>query len=263
MSEHPKIFTPEYYQRLFDVEERHWWSIGMRAIAARMLDQSLPGRRADFWILDAGCGTGLTRAWLEAYARPERIIGIDLAWLALEFCRRRSLAGLAQASITGLPFVSDIFDLATCIDVLQHLPQDGSEKAALDELHRVLRPGGRLLLRTNAQRWLRRSGNEHAEDHYHRYTLSEIIQKVTQAGFVVERATHANRLMSMADEVKRFLKPNPPRNGADHGLAIQLPKSKLWNALLSYVMAAEAAYLAKPGRRFNKGHTLICLARKP
>ena len=99
MSEHPKIFSWEYYRRLYEVEERHWWSVGMREIAARVLDRRLAGRRDSLRVLDAGCGTGLTLSWLERYARSERIVGFDLSWFALEFCKHRRLPRIAQASI--------------------------------------------------------------------------------------------------------------------------------------------------------------------
>jgi ubiquinone/menaquinone biosynthesis C-methylase UbiE len=140
-SEAPRIYAYEYYQRIYEFEERHWWSIGMRTITGRLLDRHLQDRQHRR-ILDVGCGTGSMLSWLERYADPQRIVGIDLSRHALGFCQERRLRRLAQASITQLPFPDECFDLVTCADVLQHLPRDGSDRQAIVECRRVLRPGG-------------------------------------------------------------------------------------------------------------------------
>lgn len=263
MSGNPKIFSREYYQRLYEVEERHWWSIGMRDIAARMMDPYLAGQEKPLRILDAGCGTGLTISWLERYADPEGIVGIDLAWFALEFCKSRKLLRIAQASITQLPFADNAFDLVACVDVIQHLPLDGAEAAALTEMRRVLRPGGLMYIRTNAKHCIGEAAGHHGDEHYHRYTREELERTVGAAGFTIERVTHTNLLLSLVAEMKKLMKPSRGHHSGDKGLAIQVPKSGALNEILLRIMKAEAAYLASPSRRLSFGHSLICLARKP
>lgn len=49
-----------------------------------------------------------------------------------------------------LPFKSDFFDLVLCKGVIQHLGGNGSDQVALREFHRVLRPGGCLLILKNS-----------------------------------------------------------------------------------------------------------------
>ena len=147
--ESPHIYSWAYYERLFEIELRHWWSSGMRRIAQRLLDPLLLDR-SNVQILDAGCGTGGMFVTLARYADPENIIGIDVSRHALVFCQRRRLGQMAQVSITQLPFSADRFDLVVCEDVVQHLTRDGSDGEALRECLRVLRPGGITLLRTNA-----------------------------------------------------------------------------------------------------------------
>src|SRR5262249_45253434 len=120
---------------------------------------------------------------------------------------------------------------------------------------------------TNAQGWSEDIKNNHHEAFYHRYTRAELAGKVTAAGFVVERVTHANSFGSLVAEVRKRLKPKSTEHGHPHGgdtgLAIQVPKSKALNAMLYRVMQAEAGYLAKPSRTLPFGHSLLCLARKP
>lgn len=101
-------------------------------------------------ILDVGCGGGRTVAKLAAAARNGKVYGIDYAKESVDAARRtnRELIGLGQvdiqqASVSDLPFASDTFDLVTAIEThfwWQDLP------AGMQEVYRVLKAGGRMLL---------------------------------------------------------------------------------------------------------------------
>jgi SAM-dependent methyltransferase len=84
-------------------------------------------------VLDAGCGEGILVA---EYADKLAIEGVDA-----HYSSDRVQAG----SVTALPFAPATFDRALCLDVLEHLTYE-EQPAALAELHRVLRPGGELLV---------------------------------------------------------------------------------------------------------------------
>ena len=79
----------------FDVEERHWWYRGRRAVLAAVLDGLGPLRPgpgvADARILDAGCGSGPLFAALRD--RGAVVSGIDNSTGMLELARRRLGAG--------------------------------------------------------------------------------------------------------------------------------------------------------------------------
>ncbi len=130
---------PEQYALMARVERDHWWYRGMRRLAAALLDEQLvpgPTRR----VLDAGCGTGGTTAWLRRYGA---VVGVDLAAEAAPFWCDRGLHAMARGSVAALPFAANRFDLVTCFDVLYH-QQVADEGPALAEFCRVLRPGGLL-----------------------------------------------------------------------------------------------------------------------
>src|SRR5438067_7272001 len=126
-------------------EERHWWYAGMRRVAVAVLESALAGRTG-LHLLDAGCGTGGTTMELQRFGK---VVGVDLAWEALEPARARGLSALARASIERLPFASGSFDAATSFEVVYHLGVS-SDAIALAEIHRVLKPGGLFLLRVPA-----------------------------------------------------------------------------------------------------------------
>ncbi|HHT9119331.1 MAG TPA: class I SAM-dependent methyltransferase [Candidatus Hypogeohydataceae bacterium YC41] len=260
----PEIYTREYYQRLFELEDRHWWYIGMREIAAALLS-SQPGRRPYLRVLDAGCGTGSSMAWAKHFLGSRIVVGTDIAKEALELCRSRPGLHVVQASVLQLPFRSGSFDLIICQDVLQHLPTDGSDVHVLTEMHRVLRPGGLLLVRANSRlgMWQEATAQDAG---FQRYTLPEIVSGIRAAGFIAKRATYANALPAFYASLKRWVQFRFRRNHHLYeGLRIQDTASQhFWlNQFLLLVLKVEAFYLSAPHRRLVFGHSTFCLGLKP
>jgi ubiquinone/menaquinone biosynthesis C-methylase UbiE len=96
-------------------------------------------------VLEAGCGIG-TDAVRFAGAGA-RYTGIDFSSSALTLAQRRfSMEGLpgrfVAGSVMSLPFADESFDLVFSHGVIHHVPRT---EAAIDEFHRVLRPGGTML----------------------------------------------------------------------------------------------------------------------
>jgi SAM-dependent methyltransferase len=93
-------------------------------------------------LLDVGCGSGL--ALEHAAARGARLAGIDLAPALLAIARRRVPdADLREGGLDTLPFGDAAFDAVTAINALQFAFDPA---AALTEVARVLRGGGRLAI---------------------------------------------------------------------------------------------------------------------
>jgi ubiquinone/menaquinone biosynthesis C-methylase UbiE len=106
--------------------------------------------------LDAGCGDGRYLAAL-APELPARRAGVDISERILETARRRVEADFRQGNLERLPFEDGEFDLVLCSQVIEHV-LDGD--AAIDELARVLRPGGTLVISTdNARNYVTRTIN--------------------------------------------------------------------------------------------------------
>ncbi|NGO71114.1 methyltransferase domain-containing protein [Streptomyces sp. SB3404] len=100
-------------------------------------------------LLDIGCGTGGPAVRL-AGRGGGRVTGITVSRVQVERCRERArAAGLADrldfrhGDAMDLEFDDEVFDAAWAIDSLTHMRD---RPRALREAHRVLRPGGRLLL---------------------------------------------------------------------------------------------------------------------
>jgi ubiquinone/menaquinone biosynthesis C-methylase UbiE len=101
-----------------------------------------------FRILDVGCGTGLFASRLRAALPGAEVCGVDLVsdMLSKGAPRWRHLAGTVhpvQGDSERLPFPSGSFDFVTCANSFHHYPR---QDRAIAEMHRVLKPGGRLLI---------------------------------------------------------------------------------------------------------------------
>jgi len=242
----------EEYELMFRVERTHWWYAGMRAISFGLLDDALDGagRPAGLAFLDAGCGTGGNL--LELGTRG-RAVGVDLSAEALALCRTRGLA-VARAGLLRLPFADSRFDCVTSFDVLYHR-WVADDLAATREMARVLRPGGRLLLRVPALRALW-GAHDVAVHTRHRYTRAELRRLLRAAGLAEERISYANSLLLPAVALRRGLDRVTGRRGSD--LA---PQPAALERLFAGALRLEARLLRHVS--FPLGASLVALARKP
>jgi ubiquinone/menaquinone biosynthesis C-methylase UbiE len=114
----------------------------------RQLVQEALAARPGEHLLDMGCGPGFYVAELVEQVGPDgRVAGVDPSPAMLALAARRveghDNVELREASATDLPFADATFDAAISVQVLEYVERVGP---ALQELHRVLRPGGRLVL---------------------------------------------------------------------------------------------------------------------
>ena len=177
------------YERMFRVEEEHWWYRSLRALLFRELKRHLPDRRGKK-ILDAGCGAGIILRELGGGGENP---GIDISPHAIGFCKRRGLSALTRGDVGGLPFAGESFDAVICSSVLYHrwVADPG---ATLREFHRVLREGGLLLLNLPAHALLR-SGRDRSVFTARRFTASETRNLLCAHGFAPNRVTHWGGLL--------------------------------------------------------------------
>jgi ubiquinone/menaquinone biosynthesis C-methylase UbiE len=181
---------------------RHYWDKHSRTYDKQMrfMDRVLlrdsrqwAGSQASGDVLEVGIGTGLN---LCHYPDHARVTGIDLSPSMLDVARRRASerrrpVELRQGDAHSLPFDDASFDTVVCTLSLCAIPDDDR---AIGEMHRVLRPGGRLVLVDHVsssslpvraiQRRLEIGTIPLAGEHY----LRRPILSLPAAGFAVERS---------------------------------------------------------------------------
>jgi SAM-dependent methyltransferase len=161
-------------------------------------------------VLDMGCGGG--RHAFEAMRRGAIVVALDADAAELKDVRATTggmldagelphgaLGGVANGNALALPFPDATFDRIVASEVLEHIPPD---EAALAELVRVLRPGGRIAV-TVPTRWPERvcwALDSHYHDtpggHVRIYRQHELEGKLERAGLVLRGSHHAHSLHS-------------------------------------------------------------------
>ena len=242
-------------ERTFDAEQRHFWFRGFKRFITPLLEQAVTGI-AKPRLLDAGCGTGANLPFLAGYGTP---FGLELFWRGLAFGHQRGLRRLAQGSVTALPFATGSIDVVLSFDVLYCLhPPD--EKAAIGEMHRVLRPGGSVIINVAAMKMLT---GDHSilGGEVHRYSRRELRHTLELAGFRVRRITYTNAsLFPIIASVRALQRLRGLKSGDDNPGDFYVPAAPV-NSLLSGVLAVEAG-LVKRGVNMPLGSSLLCLATK-
>jgi SAM-dependent methyltransferase len=177
---------------------------------AQLLGTALDGVAAPACILDLGCGDGAA-TWLAAQRNPgHRVLGMDWSAGSLSQARRLGVNVVQAGVAPRLPVASGAADVVMMSELIEHLVDTDS---ALDEAHRVLKPGGSLLLSTpNLAAWYNRGlvalgvqpvfsevslrgvygrpGSQVA-GHLHLFTRGALVGLLAARGFAVVRVSGA------------------------------------------------------------------------
>lgn len=243
-----------YFDRMAAHARSHWWYEGRRRLVELLLDGRLAAGSS---IVDVGCGTGDNFAMLEALAGPGgRLTGVELSEHAIKRVPPGPVGtrvGIALAE--HLPFRDGSADLLTSMDVVEHLDDDA---VGLAEYHRVVRPGGWLLLTVPAYQWLWSVHDETAA-HRRRYSRARLDAVVTGAGFTVDRSTYFNSfLVPPAAALRR----TPLRRFASDNDEEVGQSSPTVSKVMTRLSNAERRLLARRRRGVPFGLSIALLARR-
>lgn len=236
------------YERMFRTEDSYWWFIGRHDLVETFIIKQY-GTSAHLRILDIGCGTGAMSTRLSRWGD---VISADFSPVALSYSRKRRLNKLCAADAMHLPFKDASFDLIVSLDILEHLPDD---HAAMKELYRVLKPGGRLISTVPAYTSLW-SGHDEALMHQRRYVAREIKRLVEHEGLHIERLSYAMTFLYPIVAVVRILTRHSKKPQAS-----LVAVSPFVNRALIGLLKFENRLI----RRFRLpyGVTVFCMAVRP
>lgn len=219
-------FRFDRLSRLSQIEGWHFWFIGRRALISRLLAKHL-GEKNRF-ILDLGCGTGMM---VEVLMRQGyQVLGVDLRPEGL--CATHQAlpwSWLLQAEATKLPLADNIFDAVLLLDVLEHV----DEQVLLQEVYRVLRPGGLVLITVPAIPWLW-SSRDQAACHLRRYTRNQLKSMLEEGRLKVTETRYYQCLLFPLILITRLL---GRRSAVSIGWEERLPAAL--NALMSWINKLE------------------------
>jgi SAM-dependent methyltransferase len=154
-------------------------------------------------VLDVGCGSSRIIG-----ALPQGSIAVDVLQRKLRYARKFNRA-LVHASGFSLPFADASFPCVLCSQVIEHVPKSSP---ILDELCRVLAPGGRLVLGTPDYArwewvWMEKAygmvPGGYADEHIAHYTHDELLRLFEARGFTYEGCRYILR----GELIMAFRKP--------------------------------------------------------
>jgi SAM-dependent methyltransferase len=180
------------------VEADHWWFVGRRRLFANEIRQT--GIPLECAVLDVGTGTGSNLRLLRELGFRS-VVGLDPSADAARYCNMKGLGPVEEGDVCKTRFADASFDLVLATDVLEHVEDD---RQALAELHRVLRPGGWVLMTVPAftSLW---GLQDHVSHHFRRYHLPALLDLTKAAGFVPQRSYYFNYLLFIPIWVARQL----------------------------------------------------------
>lgn len=181
------IASADYDARAYDAlmpPQRYWQRQRFKIITTLIREN---GEKC----VDVGCGSSRIIGTL-----PQGSVVLDILLRKLRYVRRFGRPGV-QGSIFNLPIPSETFPCVLCSQVIEHVPRAN----VLDELDRVLQPGGLLILGTpdygNWQwlviEWLYKVllPQAYADEHITHYTYTELITEfVSKRGYKLEAARY-------------------------------------------------------------------------
>ena len=159
-------------------------------------------------ILDVGCGEGRhifgsLQAFQQAYCigYDQHIPSLNICKDGLDFFQELDLGAtiFVQGSVYKLPFEDNSFDLIFCSEVLEHLD---NYHLALDEIHRVLKPGGKFLPSVPSFWpekicWMLSTDYQNMPGgHVRIFKKNQVISEITDHGFKYEKSERFHGLHS-------------------------------------------------------------------
>lgn len=173
------------YDRMNELEARHWWFVARRKIIAALVQKTLAGR-SGAKILEAGCGSGGNLPMLGRFGQVD----------AFEYdaTARQQAADKARLDVQfgalpdGVPFEDRRYDLIGLFDVLEHIEAD---RASLTALATRLNDKGVILVTVPAFPFLW-SKHDVRHHHFRRYTRASLAAVAAEAGLKVRYSSYFN-----------------------------------------------------------------------
>jgi len=221
------------YERMNELEARHWWFSARREIIASLI-QPLLKENPDAAILEAGCGSGGNLSMLRHFGKVD---AFEFDSVALQAAEEKSGLDIRFGALPDdVPFEDNRYDLIGLFDVLEHIEADESSLAILAER---LSERGKILVTVPAFPFL---WSKHDETHHHfrRYTRASLAEVAEKAGLKVSHSSYFNTFLFPFAVASRALKKLMGSETPDD----QLPPAWI-NGVLTRVFGVERHLLGR------------------
>jgi SAM-dependent methyltransferase len=241
---------PETYDVEAAIEEGHWWFVVRRELFSRLLREFGPAQSEP--VLDIGTGTGANLRLLQLQGH-RNVVGLDASDAAIAYCADKGLGTVRKGDICNLPFSNDSFPFVFATDVIEHVADD---QKALSEFHRVLAPGGRVLISVPAfpSIW---GLQDEVSHHHRRYRMNLLLDRIKRADLVPVLTFHFNFLLfAPIWAARQFLKIAKPRIDSEAQV-----NSPLLNKILTCIFRWDVSLARRLQPPF--GVSILVIAERP
>lgn len=181
--------NPAAYLEMAEMESRHWWFCGRRAILTQIIGSfDLPQNSR---ILEVGCGTGGN---LEMLGKFGNVSALEMDEAARAIASEKTSGRFdirAGCCPDKIPFTEQKFDLICIFDVLEHIDKDTETLLSVGKL---LKKNGRILVTVPAYQWLY-GAHDIFLHHKRRYTANQLQKKITAANLKACKISYFNILL--------------------------------------------------------------------
>ena len=207
------VASMDYDHRAFDspIPLQRYWQRARHRIILGFVKAAGPSDRGS--VLDIGCGSGRIIQDL-----PDAV-GMDILLPKLRFLRDRH-RHLVQGTVFTLPFATERFDVVICSEVIEHIPD---YPQVFQELTRVLRPGGTLILGTPDYgrrlwwilEWIygKILPGAYAHEHITHYTHDSLARRLMAQGYAIQEFQY----VGFCELIFRARKPRAVSTGREAG----------------------------------------------
>lgn len=176
-----------HWEKIYQHQDNDFRSYSIKILIKNMLDKNTP-------VIDLGCGTGAQIMYLakEGFDATGVDESEEMLNMARDQARNLKITNVKfiQSTLKELVEEDKTYPQIICLDVIEHIENDDD---ALKHINKLLSPGGKLVLTVPAHQYLYSKRDEDI-GHYRRYSKYELLEKMRNAGFSINRCRYWNFL---------------------------------------------------------------------
>ncbi len=243
-------YTKDGHRKLAHVQHDSFWF----EHRSQCLEATLSGHPLDSPVLDVGGGNGSFSLFLQSH-------GLDTLLLepgreGVENARLDGVKHVLQGSLLKARFQQETFAALVALDVLEHI-QDHEQ--FVQEMYRIMRPSGRLVLTVPALEALRSAFDDEV-GHFRRYSLRSLSHMLEEQGFEVEYKTYMFSMLPIPMLVlRKLIKQKKRENG--NNLKGHIRSNSIAGRLLKPFLTIESFLIGRK-IRIPIGSSCMIVARK-
>lgn len=243
-------FDAESHSILYMLESKNFWFKSRNRLIQWTLKKYF---KTDGKFLEIGCGTGFVLNGLKTEYPDLDCFGSEIHISGLKLARARLTdVALYQMDARNIPFENE-YDVIGAFDVIEHIEDD---QEVLLQMYKAIKPGGGIILTVPQHPFLWGPADEYAF-HKRRYTRKELISKVKNAGFQIQRVTSFVTILSPFMMISRLLDRGNKSYKPDNELKINFFLNKIFE-IVQYI----EIFFIKLGITFPFGGSLLIVAKK-